>query len=223
MIKLVAFDWNGTLLSDFKSTLDATNHTLVFLKSKPITSLEYKTYFRIPLADFYHDLGINKEDFLRNTKAIAAIWHKYYEKRASKSRTRSSTRKLLAWLGENQIASVIFSNHTHLGIEKQLRRLNITNLFQTVLANSEQDSAYKAKGKKEKLKDYIKSNKLKFSEVLVVGDSAEEVEIGQEFGSKTIAITNGYYITRRLKSAKPDYLIHNLKEVINIIKKLNGQ
>jgi len=90
-----------------------------------------------------------------------------------------------------------------------------------LLADTTLDSSMKGRNKKEKLIDYIKSNNFKKSEVMIIGDSPEEVEIGKDAGIKTIAITGGYYSTSRLVKSKPDFLINNLIELIEIIKKIN--
>ncbi|MBI2599078.1 HAD family hydrolase, partial [Candidatus Curtissbacteria bacterium] len=65
-------------------------------------------------------------------------------------------------------------------------------------------------------------NKLKSSEVLVIGDTTEEVEIAKSLGCISVAITDGNVSTARLKAAKPNYLINNLKEIIPIIENLNS-
>ena len=68
---------------------------------------------------------------------------------------------------------------------------------------------------------YIKQNKFKPNEVISVGDTEEEIEIGKKYGYHTVAITGGFNSTGRLKKHKPDFLIHNMKDLIGIIKKLN--
>ncbi|MBI2327677.1 HAD family hydrolase [Candidatus Curtissbacteria bacterium] len=122
---------------------------------------------------------------------------------------------------ENKVESIIFSNHTLYGITKQLERLKISKYFSSVLANTELDTSFKGKTKEEKLKYYIKSQQLQFDQVLVIGDTTEEIEIGKALGAITIAITDGYNSTSRLKMAKPDFLITDLAQVILIIKNLN--
>ncbi len=77
----------------------------------------------------------------------------------------------------------------------------------------------KNRNKKGKIEQFLKTNKFQRSEIVIIGDSPEEVEIGRDLDLKTISITNGYYATSRLTKSNPDFLISNLKEVISIIKK----
>jgi phosphoglycolate phosphatase-like HAD superfamily hydrolase len=45
--------------------------------------------------------------------------------------------------------------------------------------------------------------------------------MGKFVGIKTVAITGGYYSTSRLRKSKPDFLINNLGDLIEIVKKIN--
>ncbi len=221
MIKLVAFDWNGTLISDAQACVEGVNQVLKYLKVQPTTLTRFRQVFDVPVSKSYLAHGVDKKTLATRSLEIAEVFHGYYEKRSIKVRTRQNTRKLLTYLKENNIERIIFSNHTHVGITNQLKRLKLEHFFSKVIANSELDSALKARGKKEKLEDYISSRKLKHRDVLIIGDTKEEVEIAKELGTISIVITHGHSSTPRLRATKPDYLISDLGQVINIVKKLN--
>lgn len=222
MIKLVAFDWNGTLFADTKASLDADNNSLKLLGIKPVSLFVFQSKFEVPVVDYYVNLGLKRDQLLKKSKQIEHIFHKYYEKRVSKIRTRRNTKKLLSFLKKNKIKSIIFSNHTVDGISIQLKRLKIGSYFSKVLANSELDAAFKGVRKEKNLRDYVKLSGFKPKEILVIGDTTEEIEIGKNLGVITVAITDGYYSTPRLKAAKPDYLIGNLSQIIPIIERLSA-
>ena len=222
MIKLVAFDWNGTLLSDTQTVVDSSNHFIKALGAKPITLKFYREYFTVPVIDFYEIAGLNRQEVLRNSRLNSEIFHKFYELKVKRLRSRAGARKVLTWLNQNQIQAVIISNHIVERINEQLDRLRLLPYISKTIANNQLDEALKSKNKGKKLKTFISSKKIKSHEVLVVGDSTEEIEIAKEFGSTSVAITHGHYSTTRLKATKPDYLINNLREVIGIIKDLNN-
>lgn len=222
MIKLVAFDWNGTIFSDCRAVLDSVNEVLKFLNLKPVSLKIYQEHFDVPVTKTYLGLGISEEQIKNKAAEIVKTFHTNYEIRADKVRTRAYAKELLEWLSKNNIKSIIFSNHIDEPIKKQLKRLSIDKYFSDVLANSKRDSSLKGRNKQEKLRSYIQDNNLLRAETLVIGDTIEEIEIGKELGVITVAITHGLCSTIRLKAAKPDYLINSLKEIINIIKSINS-
>ena len=48
MIKLVVFDWNGTLFADAQAAVHGANARLTFLGLEPITLKQYREAFEIP-------------------------------------------------------------------------------------------------------------------------------------------------------------------------------
>ena len=54
-------------------------------------------------------------------------------------------------------------------------------------------------------------------DVVIVGDSDEEPAIARQLGLTSIGITDGYITEKRLRAAKPDYIINSLKEIASIV------
>jgi len=146
---------------------------------------------------------------------ILETFHTAYEERAKHCRTRAGARELLNWLQENKIDALLLSNHTTEGIENQLKRLGIEKFFCKVLANEDKRTALKDKSKK--LEEYLKKNHYKKKNMILVGDAPEEVKIARQLGATSVALTGGYYSTKRLKEARPDCLIGGLREVKGVV------
>lgn len=222
MIKLVAFDWNGTLIADTKAIFEGDNHVIKFLGIREASYKEFLEFFDVPVYKYYLKLGGDEKEMLAKSKQIEKIFHEFYEKRIKHIRTRTGARKLLEYLNSKNIPSIIISNHVTPEILKQTERLKLTQYFTEILANPEIDIAFRKRSKKEKLVDFQNRNKIKTEETLIVGDAVEEIQIAKEIGAKVAALTFGNYTTKRLRAVKPDYLINNLEEVIGIVKKLNS-
>jgi phosphoglycolate phosphatase len=220
MIQLVAFDWNGTLFADTRAVVKATNRSRSFYGYPPISLKQYQKTFTIPILDFWLANGGKKEDLITEHDRF----HSVYESLISNTRTRKGTKEILIWLRRNHIPSIIYSNHTLKEIINQLRRLKIDIFFEAVLARRgvEDQIHLHQKNKGTKLSDYIKTRRLRPDQILTIGDTCEEVEIGHNLKIWTVAIIDGETDTARLKQMKPNFLIHNLKELISIIKKLNN-
>ena len=221
MIKLVAFDWNGTLFADTKAIVDADNVVLKKLGLPSITVKHFRNVFAIPLIEYYAACGIDREYFLKNQETITKLFHGEYEERVKHVRTRSGTRIILDRLMRQNIPAIIFSNHTHDGIHFQLRRLKMAGYFKEILARTLLSGPVENRIKGAKLEEYVENNNYKKLEVLIVADGVEEIEIGKTLGIPCAAISRGFTSTVRLKGAQPDYLIHNLVELDGIINILN--
>lgn len=217
MIKLVVFDWNGTLIADTSACFEADNYILKFFGGHRVDLKTYRSTIIIPAINFYAMHGCNRVALENNYEKLGQVFHSAYEPRVSRCRTRRGTKNLLRWLKKNSIKTIILSNHTIEGVKTQLRRLKIDNYFDDIIANTKLSSSMKGRNKREKLRKYLAYNKINTRDVIIIGDSPEEVEIGKSLQIKSCAITNGYYSTARLKSAKPDYLIHNLIDLKNIL------
>ena len=126
MIKLVAFDWNGTLLADTKICWQACLPGFKIAGvNKPISLLKWRKTYNIPYIECLIKNGADRKLCIKNSKKISEVFHTIYEKSASGCRTRSGTSEILAWIRNQKIQSMIYSNHTVDGIEKQLKRLGI--------------------------------------------------------------------------------------------------
>lgn len=220
MIKLVAFDWNGTIFADTYAILDSINEVLKSLNLKPVSLTTFQKHFDVPVTKAYLGLGIPQEVIAQQSSKIIKF-HTYYEKRAEKVRTRAYAKSVLEWLLKNKIKSIIFSNHIDEPVKKQLRRLKIEKYFAAVLTNTALDASLKGRNKQQKLKEYLKKNNIIPKEVLIIGDTIEEIEIGNQLGAVTVALTHGNCSITRLKVVKPNYLVYSLKGIVNIIKSLN--
>lgn len=222
MIKLVAFDWNGTILADTYAVFEADNEIIKYLGLKPNTFYRFQKYFDVPVIKYFEALGADKKQLHEESEKIAKIFIDAYEPRAKHVRTRSHARTVLEWLKKQKIQTAIFSNHVVENINIQLTRLKIKSYFTEVLANSINHSAYTERTKMGRLENYMKKYQLKPNEVLIVGDTIEEIEIAKEIGCMCVAITQGNCAADRLEKAKPDYLIGDLGNLINIIREINS-
>ena len=222
MIKLVVFDWNCTILSDFAACYHGDAQIFKYFNLKQPSIKRYRDTFSMPMTDFFEKNGIPAKKFEENLDTLMGEFHDYYEERAKHARSRAGAKNLLRWLHDNGIEAVILSNHTVSGIEKQLKRLSLKKYFDAVLANDNHlQTGWKDKG--WRVTNYLKKRHFKKNEVLVVGDAPEEITIARKLGAKVASITDGMYATKRLRAGKPDYLIHRLDELIPIIKKMNEQ
>lgn len=219
MIKLVAFDWNGTLLADAVVCWKIDNDIFKEL-NKPLLSFKrYQEIFDVPVSKMFLAHGFSQKELDQHSEYIVDTFHDAYESWELKARTRTGARQILKWLKKQKIATIIFSNHGLKNLEKQMNRLDIGQYFDIVIGNDHRGGSFNSRSKKEKLAAYIKKNGFKANEVLLVGDTLEEIEIGKVIKAKTVAITGGYNSRKVLAKQKPNYIITNLLELKKIVLK----
>ena len=225
MIKLIAFDWNGTIVNDVQEVLLANNVVLEHYGYAPISLSKYQETFTIPIRDYWKALGFDVDHFDKIAEEQEKLFLANFEPWEEKVQLREGVTDLLKYIDEQQVRRIVFSNHIVPHIEKQIKRLNLDQYFEKVLARPLYGREHQHKRFKEDfLYNFIEENKLAPSEVMVVGDTTEEIDIGKKFGYTTVAITEGHHSTERLKKSNPDYLVFSdLSQIIEIIQNINGR
>ncbi|HLD62620.1 MAG TPA: HAD family hydrolase [Candidatus Norongarragalinales archaeon] len=223
MIKLVVFDWNGTLLADTLASVESINRVLKKLgRNQTLSVKKCRETMTLPIVDFYASHGFDRDYLKKSAALIQETFHGHYARRAERTRTRKGARKTLSWLKANGIERIILSNHLVTSINLSLENFRLAHLFSEVLANSDVHTVWIEKNKLRKLQDYLATKDLAPEEVMLVGDSLEEIDAARHLGLKSVAITDGICSRKRLKSSSPDFIIRSLSELIGVVKKSNG-
>ena len=209
----MVFDWNGTLFADSKLRYRLNQDNVEALGRPKISFTEYQSIFRIPLADYYRDIGISEEQVALHAEKFSIEFHTKYDEATLHTRSRRGTRQLLEYCRQNEIECVILSNHHVPGIVKDLERLKLDSYFSTILANDSIHGALHT-GKKQRIIDHLRDHKIQPDETVIIGDTDEEVVIGGALDLKTIAITGGTHSKKRLQAEHPDLLVDSLREII---------
>lgn len=216
--KLVVFDWNGTILSDTIPCWKASNVCLEFFGVEPINLKRYRETCHFPVIHFYKLNGACVDTVLAKQEEANAIFYEAYVALSKGARTRSGVRQLLRWLEKSDYDRTILSNYITPEIEKQLQRLKLDHYFSHVCGNGDGGTVLEHTTKPERLSSYMLKRGYRAENTYLIGDSTEEPEIAHKLGLKCISITGGYFSTPRLKAANPHHIVHNLKDVIEILE-----
>jgi phosphoglycolate phosphatase len=216
--KHIAFDWNGTLLDDTDAVFVATNAFLAAAKRAPIDRATFHDHYAIPLSQFYRNLGLDEEAVQCLLKDSNGTFHDHYEARAATAPLRKGADEILAHAHAANVTSIIFSNHIVGPIRAQLQRHGIEAFFADVVAFASRAQQFQGLTKAERLRQYREKNGIAGQDVIIVGDTNEEIHIAREQGLVSVAITGGCISEARLAAEKPDYLIHSLHELKPILQ-----
>lgn len=218
----IIFDWNGTILADTSLTLRAMNETLAAINVAPATLKSYRDTHTVPLNKMYVDLGCDPDLLTAHQSSIFSIYGKHYEAHSHKIRPRRGAKQALGSLRTRGHKTAILSNYEVMKIEQQAERLGLLHMFDAVMANEgSYQHIFNKRTKGERLHDFITQNET--HKGIVVGDTLEEIDIAQQFGFVSVAISDGVCSTARLRAAKPDFLVRNLAEIPDIAAKVFGK
>ncbi len=213
---LIVFDWNGTILADTSACLNATNSVLHKLGLPPASRAQYQHHYTMPIEKLYHALGVAPALLDSHEKEIHPLWHSIYD--AARIRLRRGAKAMLTHISANTNKPIILSNYVTHRIDAQAKRLGVREAFGEIIAFQIGDPTFRKRGKGAHLKDYMQTHGI--TSGIIIGDTEEEVEIGHELGLKSIALTDGMCSVKRLRAAKPDYLVRSLSSIPAIIQQV---
>lgn len=222
MEKLVVFDWNGTLLDDAHANFEGANAALKALGIPPITLDHYRKTFDFPIIHFYHRNGVDADIFLERVKDANNAFFPTYERLEKTCSLRSGAKDLLEWVRFHEVTCIILSNHVIESISWHLDRFALRDYFHTLSCNPHDNDVLTSTNKQKRLEQFMTDNRLLPENVLIIGDSLEEPQIGKNLGISSVSISGGCISKERLEKAGADHYIDELPELQPILVKTWG-
>lgn len=213
--KIAVFDWNCTLINDFKFINEATNMLLYYFGyNNHVSFKEHRNRRPLGIFNVLTNSQMPEAFIKENEGLIIQKFHDYLSILSQHSRLRYGAKQILDWTKNNEYTNFIVSNHHIYDIYPHIERLNIPIEKEFIFSNG----AYYNKTPKEQLfLKAIKDREIDFSSSFMVGDSLEELEIANKYGMKAFWISGGDYHYRHVKKEKP-IKISNLTNIIEVLK-----
>lgn len=211
-IKLVVFDWNGTVLNDESVAVMAFSRILHKIDHpEKHRALElHRQHFQIPVKNMYKSLGFEDHG---ETIVAESVWETVYEKEVNTAELQPGISEAIEKCKKLGIQTGILSNYTVPSIINQMRKRNIK--FDYVLANNSNSEAYNT-GKLHRMEKFIEEHRFKPDEIMIIGDSEEEYKIAHKIGAKGYFITNGWVPEGRIEFVPKSNRIHS-SEISDLI------
>jgi phosphoglycolate phosphatase len=208
-IDLIMFDLDGTLADTGRDLADAVNHT--------------RAHFDLPaLADslVYANVGRGVEHLLRQSlpkessehfqKVMQVFLARYENHLLDATALYPDVRKTLDYFRDKK--RVVVSNKVHRLTVAVLRGLGVETEFDAILGG---DSALEKKPHPALLNDVLHRFDVPRDRAIIVGDGDTDMEAGKRAGIITCGVTYGLGDRDKLLAAQPDFIIDNLRELLN--------
>lgn len=209
MIKAVLFDVDGTLV-DLDIVVKAINHTCRDWNLKELTQEEiYEKVIGLPLKDSMRFFFPFTE---QQAIQFSEDYHEHYKK-FHVAHLLPNAKEVLQTLKDKKIKVGIVTTKSRATGLKTIKDLNIPH---DVLIT--QNDVKQVKPHPEPINKALEKLKVLPAEAMMVGDHLYDVEAANKAGVISVAIDTGARTKEQLMKSKPNYLIHDLKEILEIVK-----
>jgi phosphoglycolate phosphatase len=206
-IKLIAFDFDGTLVDTKQDIANSVNLTLEHLK---LSSLPHEKIYSF-IGNGVRPLltrALNGANVCSISEAIA-IFIKYYDDRLmDTTKFYPHCQDALEFFSNKTLS--ICSNKPSRFIKKILSELKSLDKFSTIVGGDDPDTK---KPNPQGLINILSANGVLPNEALMVGDNPVDIETGRKAKVTTCAVTYGLSDKKSLEDEKPDLMIDDISEL----------
>jgi phosphoglycolate phosphatase len=208
MIRHIIWDWNGTLVDDVDLCVEILNQELTIRNISEISVRHYKQKFFFPVNEFYKTLGLPSNG--TEYECLNKTYIQQYRTRYKECDLHFGARETLKKLNSKGISHSILSAGKQSDVESFTNHFGVHSLFLEI----DGASNIQAKGKDERASDHLSRLGFHQSEVILVGDSCHDWEVGQLLGCNVILFEHGHVDGGRLKMLN-SCTINYLSQVCN--------
>jgi phosphoglycolate phosphatase len=206
VIDAVVWDWNGTLLNDVVENHRIVNDLLTRRGKAPISLVTYKKHFRMPIKDFYRDIGFN---FERETfESVAKDYNELYQSQFANFRLTDGVMDAITALNARGKRQYILSASHQKDLERQVGSFNLRPYFAEIIGNDD----YAVVSKIDKARAF--SARIATDKILYIGDLYHDFEGARELGARCLLYANGH---QEIKESAEYEIIHRISEVIGFV------
>ena len=209
-IKIIFFDFDGTIADTFNTLVGITNQLAVNFGYKPLGEEELAQIKNLSSRQIIKYSGISIFKFpLLLAKIKSELRQEIYNVKAFPE-IESALLEL-----KNQVGKiVILSSNSKENILAFLETNNLQNSFDFIYTEAALFSKSKV------INRILKQENIKPEESIYIGDETRDIDAAKRSRVKAIAVSWGFNSQQILAEHNPDFLVHKPKELIDIIKNL---
>lgn len=208
-IEGVLFDWDGTLINSYDA--DTSAYLAMFKEMGIAWGIgELERHYSPNWYQVYRAAGLPRNRWDEADRA----WRAHYAKHRPKLIV--GARRILATVGNSHHLGLVTSGDRD-RVTRQLREFRLTTLFAARVCSGDTP---RKKPHPEPLRLALRQMKLDPSACVYVGDAPQDVEMARRAGVRAIGVLGPFPTEKRLRAAKPEFLMDSLEELPNLLKEL---
>jgi len=206
-IKLLVFDWDGTLADSAALIVDAMQSA--------IRQLQYQSRSKVQICDVI-GLGLVEaaqvlfpEMERENHELISNSYRLHYAQRAHETSLFPGVTDTLHLLRQREYKMAIATGKSRKGLDNSLQQTGLAGFFHTTRCADETCS----KPHPQMLYEILDELDIRPEQAVMIGDSEFDMEMAQHAGMQSIAVSYGVHDRERLVHYKPLFCLNSLGEL----------
>lgn len=208
-LKGVLFDWDGTLIDSYHA--DTSAYLAMFKEMGISWGIEQLERHYSP----------NWYQVYRAAKLPRKLWNdadRTWRAHYAKHRPQliSGTRRTLTQISRDHTLGLVTSGDRD-RVLRQLREFRLTQLFSARVCSGD---TFRKKPHPEPLRLALQKMELEPACCVYVGDAPQDIEMARRAGVLAIGVLGPFPTEKRLRAARPEFLIGSLEELPGLLKRL---
>ncbi|OLC90167.1 MAG: hypothetical protein DMG35_20525 [Acidobacteria bacterium] len=209
LLEGVLFDWDGTLIDSYHA--DASAYLAMFKEMGISWGLEeLEKHYSPNWYQVYRAAKLPRKLWDDADRA----WRVHYAKHRPK--LISGARRVLAQISRKHALGLVTSGDGD-RVRRQLREFGLTRLFSARVCSGD---TLRKKPHPEPLRLAMQQMELEPACCAYIGDAPQDVDMARRAGVLAIGVLGPFPTERRLRAARPEFLIGSLKELPAVLKRL---
>ncbi len=209
--ELYIFDLDGTLVNSQYDLCDAVNHALSQLGRPLIDISQMPALLGEGITRLLERVLCTDDPQLvaQSRRHFDAYYHKHYTRKTRPYEGVVEVLEALSWAHK-----AVCSNKHHDFTKGIIKALGLAPYFDIVLGA--QPERYRLKPAPDAIKLILEQLNVSPQHAIIIGDSTHDIEAGHAAGIHTCAVTYGYRPAKLLRQAGADWVIDDLREVLQL-------
>jgi len=209
LLQGVLFDWDGTLIDSYHA--DTSSYLAMFKEMGISWGLEeLEKHYSPNWYQVYRAAKLPRKLWADADRA----WRAHYAKHRPK--LISGVRRVLTQISRKYALGLVTSGDRD-RVLRQLREFGLTRLFSARICSGD---TLRKKPHPEPLRLAMQQMELEPACCAYIGDAPQDVEMARRAGVLAIGVLGPFPTEKRLRAARPEFLIGSLEELPDVLRRL---